>query len=110
MNLLDKNSLGQLLQRNWTLFLDKTILIRKVEEHARNAEVRIVRAKEVPRPQTKLTITKFEPFDKLVFEIWVEFSVPKGNAVIVGSHIYHLGLDGELELIETLGTAMTPEN
>ena len=101
--------LEQMLQTNWTEFIDRTTFMRIVLEHTRDTEYRIVRQNRIPPPSIKMSITKFA-IDKSAFEVWVEFTVPKDGGVVVGTHVLSLTLTGEFDLKHTYGTHFVPEN
>lgn len=109
-NLLDRSKLEQLLQSNWTSFIDASVFMRRVLVDARDAELRVVREKDAPVPRTKVTITSFKISGKDQFEIWAEFTVPHERGVVVGTHTYLLQLDGELTLQNTHGVVFEVEN
>lgn len=92
----------QVLLANWSSFLDKTQLLKIVLEHARNNEYSTSLQDKIPPRHTKVTLTKFTPKNKK-FLIWVEFTIPKEEGVVVGSHVYDLMFDGELVLTESYG-------
>jgi len=102
-------NLELLLQTKWAEFIDRTTFMRIVLEHARDTEYRIVYQYEIPPPSIKLSITKFA-IDGSAFEVWVEFTVPKNEGVVVGTHVFSLTLSGELDLKNTHGTHFVPKN
>ncbi len=101
--------LEQLLLSNWAQFLDKLQLMKIVLEHASNNEYPLIEQEEIPPRHTKIQITKFTPNERN-FAVWVEFTVPKGNGVLVGTHTFSLTLNGELTLNETYGTHFVPKS
>ena len=107
--IFDTNKLEKLLQSQWTEFLDKPQLIRAVLEYARDEDYRVLKQTDIPSRQFKVTITKFAIQKPLQFEAWVEFTVPKDEGVVIGTHVLILSLDGEMELKETYGTHFLPE-
>ena len=106
---IDTKKLETILQSKWSEFLDKSQLMRVVLEYARDAEYRVLRQSEPPSQQVKLSVTKFTIKQPLQFEVWVEFTVPKDNGVVIGTHVLTLLLTGEVELEETYGTHFLPE-
>ena len=98
-----KDVFEQLLLKNWAAVFDTTALLKRVMRDAQNASLKKTRAEANLRTQTKMTITKFAPFDKTHLEVWVEFTVPKDSSVVIGTHIYRLSLDGDLKLDQTIG-------
>ncbi len=107
-NLIVNENLEQLLQANWSQFLDRSQIMRMTMEFARDSEYRVVH-QEISPKQIRISITKFR-VNKNGFETWVEFTLPKNEGVIVGTHVCSLSLSGELELKETYGTHFVPEN
>jgi len=105
MKLIVKEKLESLLQTHWTSFLDKDQLIRFVLETARDTEYKVIKQQTIPPKQIKLSITKFNIQEK-GFEIWVEFTVPKDNGVVIGTHVLSLNLTGEFQLIDSYGSTL----
>ncbi len=123
---IDTSKLETLLQSKWTEFIDKTQFLRIVMEHVRDRDYKVHDTKNPPPKQMKLSITKFAPFqsslpfagvdtcnvtrNNLEFEVWAEFSIPKGNGVVIGTHIYRLELTGDITLEQIFGTHFLTEN
>jgi len=107
--MLLNDQLEKLLLANWTQFLDKLQLMRNVLEYTRNNEYQVILQEEIPPKHTKIQITKFQPTDH-DFDVWIEFTVPKEDGVIVGTHTCNLNLNGELALRETYGTFFKVES
>lgn len=109
---IDTSKLETLLQSKWTEFIDKTQFLRIVMEHVRDGDYKVHDTKNPPPKQMKLSITKFAPraSNPLVFEVWAEFSIPKGNGVVIGTHIYRLELTGDITLEQIFGTHFLTEN
>lgn len=103
MSVILNEKLEALLLANWATIMDKTRLLKVVLEHARNTEYSTLEQAQLPPRHTKVQVTKFRP-DGCKFSVWVEFTVPKGEGVVVGTHVYSLNLDGELILLETFGS------
>jgi len=102
--------LEKLLMSHWTEFLNKTALLRRVLEDARNTSFKVVNKHDAaPASQLKVTITKFQLLDNSKFELWVEFAVPREDGTVIGTHTYHLGLDGSLRLEESYGVLFQTE-
>lgn len=107
MKLMVKQKLESLLQSHWADFLDKQQLIRVVLEAARDADYKVCEQQTVPAQQIKMSVTKFS-IEKDKFEVWIEFTVPKGDGVVVGTHILSLDLTGEFQIMDTYGTWLVP--
>lgn len=106
---INHEKLEQLLLANWTFLLDRNLLIRNILENVRDAKLPVVQQKDVPPAIVKVIVTKFAVKDKTQFELWIEFSIPKDEGLAIGSQVYTLGLDGELNLQESYGTVFLPE-
>ena len=112
MKVLITEKLESILQSKWTEFLNKQQLMRLCMEYARDSHsaYQVVAQKEIPPIQTRLSVTKFSITEKAsdyedpVFELWIEFSIPKDNGVIIGTHVVWLDLAGEMILHQTYGT------
>lgn len=103
MKMILTEKLEQLLLATWASFINKSQFLKTVLEHARNTEYPVSRQVEIPPRQIKMILTKFRP-EGQTFSVWVEFTVPKDEGVVVGTHVYSLTLNGELALVETFGT------
>lgn len=104
MKILIADKLEKLLQLNWTEFLDKQQVMRLCLEHSSNETYKTLKQKEIPKVQFKVSVTKISVTNLNEFEIWIEFSVPKNNGVIVGTHILSLDLSGEAKIKKSYGT------
>lgn len=102
-NILNLEKIDELFQANWVDLLDRMTFMRILLEDVRNSDYQIREGTNKVPLSTRLTITKFIPCGKCKFEVWVEFTVPKNEGVVQGSHIYCLNLDGSLELKNTYG-------
>ena len=110
MKILIAEKLERLLQSKWTEFLDSQQIMRLCLEYARNTAYKTLQQKEIPKVQFRASVTKFvvtEPPSE--FEIWIEFSIPKDNGVIIGTHVLSLSLAGEAKLKESHGTHFVVE-
>lgn len=108
-SMIKPEQLESLFLKNWAEFIDKTELIRKVLVDARDADLQIVEGRS-PVSQLSITITKFSLIDNSNFEVFVEFAVPKDNAMIVGSHIYLTNCSGNFQLQDTYGVIFRMQN
>jgi len=102
-DLIIPEQLETLLLAHWADFVNKTALLRRVLEDARDANFKTVRKDVTPSPQTKISVTRFRLIDNNKFELWIEFSIPKEGGVAVGTHTYLLELGGSLSLQESYG-------
>jgi hypothetical protein len=109
-NVLNQNKLEHLLLTNWADIIDRTQMLRLVLTHAQNSDYRLLEQSKIPPRQVKLTITKFSLVESNKFEVWAEFSVPKNEGVVVGTHVLSLSLSGEMNLKESYGTHFVPES
>lgn len=105
MKVLITEKLEQLLQSQWTSFLDQNKLVKITLEHVRDTAYETLQQKQMPKRQTRISVTKFLVTESpLVLEMWVEFLVPKDAGVVVGTHVFYVSLTGEVKLKETHGT------
>jgi len=109
-NLINQKKLEQLLQSHWAEVIDQTQMLRFVLTNAQRINYRSIKQLEIPPKQMRLTVTKFSLVDSCEFEVWAEFSIPKGEGVVVGTHILSLSLSGEIDLKESHGTHFMPES
>jgi len=105
MKILIAEKLERLLQLNWTEFLDRQQVVRLCLEYVRNTAYKTLQQKEIPKIKFQASVTKFMITDVASeFEVWIEFSVPKDNGVVIGTHVLSLSLSGEAKLKESHGT------
>lgn len=112
-----KEQLENVLQKNWATILDRNAFMKRVMSDAQSTELTQKITENTPPRQVKIVLTKFEikeldqftenPYD---FLLWAEFTVPREQGVVVGTHIYRLDLLGNLELTETYGIHFVPES
>ena len=114
MSYLKHTEFENLLVAKWTNFIDATKLIQRVLADAHEADFKsVVQDKSSFIHRTSVTITRFAVANNNVFEIWAEFLVPIDNKLAVGTHTYHLSLDGNLTLVCSNGVLFDkkhPEN
>lgn len=105
-----KEKFEELLQANWTKFLDKNSLLRLVLETARDADYPIVETSGPQKQQIKASITKISVIGLGTFEVWVEFCVPAQNGIAIGTHVFRLEISKEskFELQQTFGSILKP--
>tara|TARA_Y100000034_G_scaffold127552_1_gene180490 strand:+ start:998 stop:1336 length:339 start_codon:yes stop_codon:yes gene_type:complete len=108
-NLIIKKKLESLLQTKWGDFMDKSQLMRRTMEFARDTEYRVFQQQDVPPQKLELSITHFALMEN-GFEVWIEFTIPKGQGVIVGTHVCSLSLSGKLDLTDSHGTHFLPKS
>lgn len=94
--------LQHIMVAHWAEFLDRNLLIKNVLETVRDTEYPIVHSSV--KPKMAFSVTKFDVANDLTFEVWIEFSAPKESGVVIGTHVYHLSLDGKLDLLKSYGT------
>jgi len=99
----------ELLLANWASVLDTTQLMRIVLEHARSNEFPCITQEEIAPRNTKIMITRFRP-EGNKFSVWAEFTVPKEEGVVIGTHTFSMTLNGELSLEESFGTFFLPKS
>lgn len=102
-NLIIKDRFEELLIKNWTYFIDHKKIMAMVMEHARDSEFPIIDTNEIKTKGTQIKLSRFQPTGT-GFTIWVEFSIPKDNALAVGTSEIHLSNLGVAERTQTLGT------
>lgn len=107
MSIVNTKNLERLLQTNWTTFIDQARFLKQVIIDARNGNYACLPATHELRKQTSVTITRFAVLSNGNFEILVEFALQQNNDMVIGTHIYHLCLDGALVLKETSGNLLT---
>lgn len=108
---------SKLLQKNWASILDKNLFMKRVLSDAQNANLVQKIVQDLPPRQVKISITKFEvpeydPYGPppIGFNLWTEFTIPRGQGVVVGTNVYFLSLDGRLNLNEAYGVFFVPKS
>ena len=108
-NLIIEKKLENLLQSNWAEFIDKAQIMRRTMEFARDTEYRVLHQDEAPPQKFELSVTKVGVKESGL-ELWIEFTVPKDQGIIVGTHICSLNLKGELVLKDSHGAHFLPKS
>jgi len=105
-NIINKQNLEKLLVSKWTTFMDSKQIIAftllAVRNH-RDSFQTIQEENELPGKNTQVTISRFEPHPD-GFLIWIDYTVPHFNEIVVGTVEAKLKLDGDLDLLNTIGT------
>lgn len=98
--------LEKILIKNWTNFIDSRLLLKRVLEDANLiTSHNIVQDDKVTfNRKLQISITDFSYKEKSVFEICVEFSIPKEKGILFGNHYYSLNSDGSIFLENSSGT------
>ena len=108
--LLLKEQLETLLQKNWATVIHNTAFIKTVLSDAQNAELAKLFVAIMPPRHTKIVVTKVIINEDFAgFDLWAEFSVPRGEGCVIGTHIYRLSFGGKLDLQESFGTFFVPQ-
>lgn len=107
-SVIDFRKLENVLQTHWAEFLDTVQVMRFVLEQVRDTTFKVIRQADIPPRQMKVSVTRFAK-DGDGFEVWIEFTVPKNEGVVIGTVLCSLSLLGELRLKESFGTEFQPE-
>ena len=89
--------------------MDRTTLMLTVLQDARDGDYKVIEKPDLTPAQTKITITRFAKISNHKFEVWVEFTAPKGDGFVQGTHTYHTDLDEEFVLDQTYGVHFVPK-
>ena len=100
--------LQQLLVAHWADVLDRNLLIKQVLESVRDTDYPTLHSSV--KNKMEFSVTKFNVANDLTFEVWIEFTAPKGDGVVIGTHVYRLSLDGNLSLLKSYGTHFLTES
>lgn len=110
MKVLIKEKLEFLLQSRWAEFLDRQQMLRLCLECVRDAKYSVSTQSHNYAMQIRASVTKFEITENpSEIELWMEFSVPKDNGLVIGTHVFVLNLTGEIKLKETHGIHFVAE-
>ena len=102
------DKLQKLLKANWSSILDKNKLMFRVIKDVKDTEYPKVAS--LVKRKMEFSVTKFDITKDSEFEIWVEFTISKDKRTVIGTNIYRLKLNGELNLLESFGTEFLTEN
>lgn len=106
MKILLTENLENLLQKHWTDFINYNQLMKIVLERVRDSQFQELKQQNfIPKP-FQIGVTKIIAKDNL--ELWVEFSIPKSNGVVIGTALLDLKLNGDFDLKECFGTYFRP--
>jgi hypothetical protein len=107
--MINKGKLEELLVRNWTSFFDTKKLIVKVLKDVEVSEETFATStcdRKCDKNSMQVSLSRFHLEDS-GFVLWVEFVVPRNEAVSVGTVEYKLNNDSSLELRQMMGTKFT---
>jgi hypothetical protein len=109
--ILKKEKLEETFQKQWTDFLDHVRLMRLVMEDVRDTKFKEIQQESIPPVCVKFSVTKVTILESsdYHFEIWIEFSIPKDDGVVIGTSVYNLNLSGQIVLKECFGTNFRPK-
>ena len=116
-NIFKKSELEDTLQKQWTNYLDHLLLMRMVMEYVRDTTYKEIMQQTVPPIKCKLSVTKFSLINYVNnirpnydFEIFLEFTIPKEDGVAIGTSVYFLNLNGDMQLDQCFCTWFRPKN
>ena len=108
-NVINTTQLEEVLTQGWHKFIDKTQLMRAVLEHVRDADYQTLN-ESPPTLDPKVSVSfHTSPGETYELEMWTEFTAPKDNGVVIGTHVFSIQSSGEVLLKETYGTHFLPE-
>lgn len=109
--ILKKENIEETFQKQWTDFLDHVRLMRLVMEDVRDTTFKEIQQESIPPVCVKISITKVKILNSsdYHFELWIEFSIPKENGVVIGTNVYNLSLEDKILLKESFGTYFRPK-
>lgn len=111
MTFFNRDVFISLLKENHSKLIDSTKVFKQALTDARDSDYRaVIHRDSAVSLKTKVMISKFDVGSNNQLEIWVEFSVPRQEGTVVGSHIYAINLDGTFKLKETHGVIFSNEN
>lgn len=90
------------LLRTWANFIDHKKLIVKVLQIVQDTEFPITKTKEIKQKSVGIKLSRFEP-QTTNFSLWVEFSIPQEESMIIGTSEFTMSPLGELNHIQTIG-------
>jgi hypothetical protein len=108
-NVIQTTHLETFLTKGWLNFIDKMQLMRTVLEQVRDSDYPTLN-ESPPTLDPKVSVSFHSvPGDLYELEIWTEFTAPKDDGVVIGTHVFAMKSTGELLLKETYGTHFLPE-
>jgi hypothetical protein len=106
-----KDQLETLIQKNWATVINSTAFMKTVLSDAQNAELTKLSVAKMPPRHTKIVVTKVIVNEDIAgFDLWAEFTVPRSEGCVIGTHIYRLSFNGKLDLQESFGTFFVPQS
>lgn len=103
---LRKNELESLLQSHWAEFLDARAILDVISQYLINTEIKEIVQDEIPKRHNQLVVSNFKLLDpskqtnNCFLEITIEFSTTKRNGVVIGTAVFQMGFDGQLNILE----------
>lgn len=105
--MIDKTKIEQLLMKNWSEFLNTKNLFSTSLSLISATTFSIVKTDKLPEGNSvKLSVVQLNIVNTGL-RLWVDFFVPKDNAVSVGTIDCFITWDGTFTLINLVGTTLT---
>jgi hypothetical protein len=110
MSVLLKDNLEHLLRCHWAEFLDSPKIISDLRRYVLDTSFVEVRQESLPPKRVLLNLSdlKLRENDH-EFDLTFEFTVPKKQGVVIGTVIYQMGWNGNLNLVKFYGTHLLPK-
>lgn len=105
--MLSKTNLENLLKSHWTEFIDYKELINNVKNEIYKKSLTIIKQDYVPAIQLKLSVSKFDFIEEGI-DVWIDYTVPKDDGVVVGTIIYKIDYNLNLTIKDLYGTHIKP--
>jgi hypothetical protein len=96
--------LEELLLKTWSYFVDRKRLFVFTLQNVRDHSDLVEAEGSPPCEDVRLSLSRFKPYGRGLFEVWVEFVVPTEKGIAAGTSEIYLGLDGEFEHHRTIGS------
>jgi hypothetical protein len=106
---IKSQNLENLLLKNWANFLDtKKVMaftLTCVRDSKNDFNI-IVEEESLPKKNVQIIVTRFN-IKHDGFQLWIDFTVPEDNEILVGTVEAHLSNNGNLNRLRTIGTRFT---
>lgn len=110
-DILIRGQLERVLQTYWAEFLDYVRILRAVRAYVLDNTFREIRQAEIPRRAASVTVSRVNVRPESAgLELWVEFAMPKGDGVVLGTAVALLTLDGTFSFKEVHGSHVRPSD
>ncbi len=103
--ILDKSKLENILLANWANFLNPNEVMKFTLSCVRDNvnTFLVMEESELPKKSVQILVSRFNILEENGFQLWIDFTVPKNDEILVGTVEAYLEKLNNLKLISVVG-------